>query len=483
MARHRDGVTIITVSVSELNEVIEELSLRTDPESIQEFISERIRLVLERTKFALACEQWGKRYKDESRVRSVMQKLVKAGWADELDSIPRAAVMDITRPPTKLPRSSKAWVTMESNLTAIVSKKRAEDQLTARERTMRAVVDQCLTTFSGLFPRYAEFADDEEVKRLLADEKMTIPELHATLVGHAPQIRERWDKEARAKIDALLPWARQDTSVSEHADSELAMKSMVFCSLCHCILQYPEFLVHRCTAASDDLVSQPSACWNKTFMEVVYQVIIACGKDPKTTRVDDMDSSDARLFCACCALQMPGVLTVLSWRDAVAHPYTVPHKSKLTDFTMQGITWRRVSPEDCVAVKPLEDNMAQKNKDQREVGAGWHCVICARWKPLSLSSIGNHVRFQHSPLWRAAGLTNLEAQRIYSYFAPSMEEVSTGGGVFLVSSDLTEGDIAAQFPKVNQALQYGRAAFTQSLKASPGSWNDEFLVNNMLRSG
>lgn len=194
---------------------------------------------------------------------------------------------------------------------------------------MCSIVDESTRKYRGVFPTHAEFATDMQIQSILTDpsgENLTQYTFRAAVLPKVDAIRSRWEEQICSQVDSRI------TSVTRcyfnRHPTKLAVGSLLRCSSCQLIQEYPGFLTHQCSSVNEKKPAYPFALgifvafryaiWDYGFTEILRHVIIACGSDPATAEADQMDVSDDRLYCTHCVKRMPGVMNVLTWREAVS---------------------------------------------------------------------------------------------------------------------------------------------------------------------
>ena len=292
----------------------------------------------------------------------------------------------------------------------MLQRTRVEKLYTLRYTLMCTIVDECKRQYAGVFPSYSEFASDPQVQPVLADiapNNLSYEKLCEVILPQVAAIRDRWEHQIRSSIAPRICTVTRCNYARD--PTRLAIGALMRCSSCNLILEYPGLLSHQCSSAYDGkspylytlgfLVAFRYAIWDYRFTEVLRHVIATCGADPATAEVDALDAACTRLYCTHCARRMPGVMTVLSWREAVsrthriyrvrqyltgsyqvAHAYTT-HKDEKIDFTLEGITWGRVPQAQCQQALPLESSAITQLTQKRVMSKLWHCGLCSNWEP------------------------------------------------------------------------------------------------------
>ncbi|THH30852.1 hypothetical protein EUX98_g3313 [Antrodiella citrinella] len=390
---HNPGKPLVRVLESDIEQLTRdwnEHGAGNTADDRKEFMEMRKRKVKERTEFAQACSRWEKWYKEKGRLDGMLQNLKESGWAEELGTISSTMMNKFL--PSGLGRKNcpTVWAKIEKDLQHYVERTRVETLYTRRYAMMCAVMDEHNRAHRGVFPSYPEFATDPAVQKILTDtstdSNLTETQFRATVVPLIPDIRNRWERLIRSQINSRIRFVTRHAFNREPMD--LALGSLMRCSACRLIFEYPSMLSHQCSPGTTNerkppylyslgfLVAFRYAIWDYRFIEIVHHVITACGVDAATVEVGEMDFSGTRLYCTHCAKRMPGVMTVLTWREAVAHCYTA-HENENIDFVLEGITWGRVPSKECLKALPLEACASAEAKLDRDASRHWHCGICS----------------------------------------------------------------------------------------------------------
>ncbi|TCD62269.1 hypothetical protein EIP91_007108 [Steccherinum ochraceum] len=448
---------------------------RSMPSSARkDFIHERTRYVQERKNFAVMGSKWETDYKEKCRLDTILQRLREAGWTEELEALSPETLSNGLPSKTGGQNSTAAWSRIEASLQCLLQRVREERLYSQRYTLMCPIVDERSHHYKGVFPSCVEFASDPLVQTLLTDHSsnnLTHAEFQNAIRLHIKPIRERWEEQIRVQIDSGIRYITRRHYSGR--PTGLAIGALMRCSSCRIVQEYPNLLSHQCSPpvweqkpphmhALGYLVAFRYAIWDYRFTQILQHVIAACGEDPSTARVDEMDASDARLYCTHCVRRMPGVLNVLSWREAVVHPY-IAHKDEPVDFTLEGITWGRVPIEQCTTARLLESSLAAELREKCHVSPEWQCALCSV-NPDSRSSCMAHLQSEHLSVLSEEGISADVAVEKHAYRSPHAEVHLTGRGVYLISDKLTFGDICAQMSsddafELTHSIESGKATF------------------------
>ncbi|KAF9246447.1 hypothetical protein BU15DRAFT_40146 [Melanogaster broomeanus] len=178
----------------------------------------------------------------------------------------------------------------------------------------------------------------------VSDESL-LEQLYSAFLPACDYILE-WHREVRRELASLLPgYKPDDDDRTVHARLKLA--TSVFrcttgykCRIEGHALAYPEILFHPCftllvrgenpspkdprTMANQKaclaMGGRPWSCKGRVQVhhkqDIVVKILSCCGKDPRTTTAEEMDTQDPRLTCLVCAGD--DGLAFMSWRPAVS---------------------------------------------------------------------------------------------------------------------------------------------------------------------
>lgn len=153
------------------------------------------------------------------------------------------------------------------------------------------------------------------------------------------KLLQRRSQKAREKLRQRVI---RDYGLDDSVDPfSLAVGSWFACLRypCRSIMSLEQALNHRCYCGynamdkpehvSYELYDVVRRCaeepiwttaWYSSIPEVMLKVVEACGLDPKTATVDDLDRADVRLRCVCYAHRTINWRPIMTWRVAVGRP-------------------------------------------------------------------------------------------------------------------------------------------------------------------
>ncbi|RPD57601.1 hypothetical protein L226DRAFT_610638 [Lentinus tigrinus ALCF2SS1-7] len=394
--------------------------LKSEPDKRRAFVLERIASVEQRHKMAAALDEWHEGIKKETlaekdalrdeRVDAVLEKLRAEGWGDEVDrmseqAISRLASLDGVNRPTKL--TERSWKSIRDAVFELMEKVRADrleaefnHMIKARLPYLKAVLfeyihSQWLLDRKNVPVTYASVLDCAlfpEVRAVLADdsEDVTKESIMAKLTDLIPPLVMKWMEERKNEFRSFV---RAGLSGTDAASAPEPLDLALVAFKCHCHssngqrIRFPEVLHDRCfrdptTRPSNDPYERAVAALSVPYhmvpvVERLYQtrdsivdtryllrreVIKACGMDPDTVTIAEMDACDARLRCRLC-----GTLArqeIHNWRTAQEHGLQRHEGYGMAETdTVRGY-WERVPEEYAAQARALEVSIVKQNREK-----------------------------------------------------------------------------------------------------------------------
>lgn len=171
----------------------------------------------------------------------------------------------------------------------------------------------------------------------------------AILTKASEEITEEMFDDAMAGLPtAIIAWRRairrhllSQLPGKDTPESDLLLATSVFASQNHGALHFPSVPHHQSLTGKG--VSRPSTAdapivwetdieipsvfiqYNARGALVAGFLAQACGLDPKTAAVSDLDSADGRFACLFCSDVSQKRCRAMTWRRAVSRPISVPH--------------------------------------------------------------------------------------------------------------------------------------------------------------
>ncbi|KAJ6575464.1 hypothetical protein B0H19DRAFT_1128806 [Mycena capillaripes] len=411
----------------------------TDPEEKQKFVEERKEIVKDLAERSKLCAVWAESVADnrsteladlkEERYAAIVAKLTALGWGSEIDSIlPSDSLRShkAVKQPTIL--TARTWKTIEPEMIQYMERmkaKRLVREHAALVVVRKGIATKVLRTFKrsqlpwiDIMPGAPDFCDFPEIKDILTqpaavdvDEQTfeallpDFPGMIATwrqgLVDQMVKVYKRSNKETTMDDDAIKTHLKLATTVFKCSEcDESSFDDWIFFGSrlenqrrCRPLF-YPNVLSHRCLSRMADMSmgiaflfdivrdvpwrASPLSIDPRTT-EIVEKIVVACGMDPATTTVEDMDAADVRLACHACAdreeaapsdggadastsaasaagEKQPTTARAYSWRNAVRHHGEL-HWRKPT-------AWYKLEDADVTAARVVEGVLIQKSKEE-----------------------------------------------------------------------------------------------------------------------
>ncbi|KAF7337534.1 F-box domain-containing protein [Mycena sanguinolenta] len=324
-----------------------------DPEEQQKYAEERKELVEALAQHTKLCETWSENMADtrsaelagrkEERYTAIVARLTGLGWGTEITNL---LPMDSLRKP------QTPWNTIEPEMVQYMERMKAKRlareyaQLVVTRKGMAAKV---LRTFkrsqlpwTEVMPGPPDFYEFPKIKDIISQPaSVTVDEqTFEALLPDFPGMIATWREGLVQHM--VTTYKRGSDANALHPDNvvedRLKLATSVFkCSSCEdgaalfddmlsfglqrrksCEpLFYPRMIAHWCLTRPSGHsrmllfltgeLSRDSA-WRSNVLrfdtrtsEIVEKVVKACGMDPETATVEDMDASDKRLVCHVCA--------------------------------------------------------------------------------------------------------------------------------------------------------------------------------------
>ncbi|KAJ7823245.1 hypothetical protein B0H13DRAFT_2125610 [Mycena leptocephala] len=296
-----------------------------DPEEKEKFVQERKELLKTLAEHAKLCEAWAESVADnrsteladlkEERYLAIVAKLTALGWGSEITSIlPCDSLRShrLVKQPNLL--TERTWKTIQSDMVQYMEQMKAKRL--AREHaalvvTRKAIATKVLRTFKR-YPCAASdvSVDEQSFEALLPEFPGMIATWRERLVDEMAKVYKRCNKEESAMLDdddvkTRLMLAKTvfkcvtcgDDDLDPFFHDILAFAASAYGTEKRCRpLYYPTVLSHRCLTRTPDY-----SMLMLMMLCIVEKIVVACGMDPATTTVEDMDTANPRLACHACA--------------------------------------------------------------------------------------------------------------------------------------------------------------------------------------
>ncbi|KAK7676670.1 hypothetical protein QCA50_020352 [Cerrena zonata] len=370
----------------------------------------------ERVEFAQACKAWLSRRKNirkeelvqlrSNRMEEVCRRLENLGRGEDLAYSnqrygkgygPLWVIRNIEQPD---PWTDISWKKMEREILEVMDKIRIERLFAIR----RAAIEPRAKLFQKVLIPWRRSVG------------IISPHTHDLLL--IPEVRSLIDVPPDGKGSEAMPVAREDLeklepvlyryhrewkqeqleTITERVSSgfklpycstgpfALAVSQFFTCSVCSRAFSFLHILLHSCTRSpyqeqqdTYESVIVHLTCHDRTtprsivLADPLRDVIVACGQDPATVTIDEMDALDVRLECGSC--RVVGVLDVYNWREAFRHSQDNTTRHQSWYLPKRPPAWRQVTSTYTLLIKELESHLI--SNIEREKG-GWICAHCPR---------------------------------------------------------------------------------------------------------
>ncbi|KAJ7724256.1 hypothetical protein B0H16DRAFT_1596898 [Mycena metata] len=404
-----------------------------DAEEQKRFVEERKERVQALKEHAKLCEVWSESVAEsrsteladlkEERYLAVAAKLTVLGWGPEIDSmLPSDSLRGHKTVRQPHPLTERTWNTMQSEMVQYMEHMKAKRL--AREHLAiiaerKATAAKVLRTFkrsqlpwTEIMPGPLDFTDFPKIKDIL-DAAL------GALLPEFPAMIATWREELMESAIKQYKLYHKDTKLDDDAiKTELTLATTAFrCNHCNeddldfsylylnnfsaqksCRpMFWPRAILHRCMTHQHQIdsilfmqgPSMRQVAWrpgplglDKTLSEKVEKIVVACGMDPKTTTVEQMDAAD----CAACRDEPgegkgegtsaaaastskaagkqkakedepePATARAYSWRNAVRH-HAAEHSHAPT-------AWHMLTEAEAAAARLLEAVAIAKNEPE-----------------------------------------------------------------------------------------------------------------------
>ncbi|KAJ7040266.1 hypothetical protein C8F04DRAFT_1082985 [Mycena alexandri] len=421
-----------------------------DGEEKKKFVEERKERVQALKEHAKLCEIWSESVAEnrsteladlkEERYLAVAAKLTALGWGPELDSmLPSDSLRShkTVRQPHAL--TERTWNTMQSEMVQYMehmkAKRLAREHvaiIAARKTTAAKVLrtfKRSQLPWTDIMPGPLDFDEFPKIKEILSQPAAVDvdEQTFEALLPEFPAMIATWREGLMESVIKVYKYYHKDTDLDDEAiKTELTLATSAFkCNHCadddfdfsyfptasaqkNCRpMFWPRAILHHCTTHQQELDlmfmqignmprNTRQVAWrpgplgfDKVLSEKVEKIVVACGMDPKTTTVEQMDAADARLACHVCAQRdevgegkvegtsaaastskaagkqkakedepEPATARAYSWRNAVRH-HAMEHWRVPT-------AWHMLTESEAAAARILEAVAIEKNEPEDE---------------------------------------------------------------------------------------------------------------------
>ncbi|KAJ7109867.1 hypothetical protein C8R44DRAFT_265323 [Mycena epipterygia] len=428
----------------------------------------------------------------EERFIAIKAKLTALGWGTELDGIlPPDSLKShkLVKQPHAL--TERTWKTIKPEMISYMEQmkvKRLAREHAALVVARKAIATKVLRTFkrsqlpwTDVMPNATDFWEFPEIKAVLEQPSKVDVDDHSfeSMLPDFPGMIATWRAGLIKQMVGVYKRSSLEKDGLDDSDIEARLKlaTTVFkCNTCgdddgdayyqslmfyddddygfqrRCRpLFWPRVLAHRCLtktpdfsamllfmdAGRDVLWRARPLCIDTRVVEIVEKVVVACGMDPATTTVAEMDAKDPRLACHACAKREereepprasgsgsgssaaaadtdgaaaaasepaeeegPATVRAYSWRNAVRHDGEMHSRSPTA--------WYMLGDADAAAAR-VKEAAAMEEADEPEEGTAASMDTCD-------ATVGTTVTAQDSQ-------DGLDVEQPDEAAAPSMEDV------------------------------------------------------------
>ncbi|RDX47896.1 hypothetical protein OH76DRAFT_1405445 [Lentinus brumalis] len=419
----------------EVDEVAKQWNALRDckQEERRRFVKERHAIVEQRRKTDMALKAWNETVKrdlmaeqdalKDERLAAVLDRLREEGWGEEVDKLSEKstyelASLDGVNRPTKL--TERGWKSIRDAVLPFMEKVRAirleaeysnmiQNRLPYLKSVLFEYVHSQWLLDRGQEPvAYAGVPDCAlfpEVRAILADpaEGLTKESIINKLAEIIPTVAAKWMEERKAEYLSIARAALGDSEAAR-APELLDLAIVAFrCSRCSSSVgtmhQFPQLLHDGClrqttkTTSSDPYeraVSAVSCNYHNSVAERLYgntktmsaqtnfvirrEVIEACGMNPDTATIAEMDACEARLRCRLCATLAKQ--EIHTWRTAIKHDLSHHRLHWQTEHQLRGF-WERVPEEFAAQARAVEVAVLKQDREsERYLHESIRCTWC-----------------------------------------------------------------------------------------------------------
>lgn len=363
----------------------EEYSARKDDtQAVTEWISTKEKERVARLEHVKLCEKWVSE-QNEDRLREVevarnrrkdliIEKLSELGWGDEIaKGQNRKRLSEHSLVTQKKELTDRVWNNVKDQLVAFMgalkvarSREDRKAMLKKRQHLIKQVRSDYVATcaVNEVIPPASDFYLFPPLRHIVEDTpvevEVTLETFHEVM-NLIPDFIAVWKVQTCEKLRGMIAEANKkdepqvDTPVTPQPDVNLA--TAVFrCSKYECNLSrplfYPAVLMHACASEytyihaieddDEDLVDFSTNCrlrpWNggkvisffTAASQTAAELVELCGRDRKTTTIQEMDCANPIFECEHCRSERQGRL-MMTWRRGLTHTHFAgPAGLKLT---------------------------------------------------------------------------------------------------------------------------------------------------------
>lgn len=264
-----------------------------------------------------------------------------------------------------------------------------ERRLMLLKEYMRTYSANMRSPASECRPRFLDFALLPAVRAVIESPSSDIVDT-ATFQAMHRQIAALIGELDTAKRVAFQTKATHTFVVPFGANALVLAMALFACTACQKRLYYPHIIAHQChqphlssvyrLGRENNLyrdvarrVDGAASVWSADGFEIAdhrhtAQLLQACGKDPQTTTVEEMDRSDIRI----CYVAPGGGFSrqIMTWRAALERVHD-PAQDDWTDGE-----WRLASRQEVCLAQDTESRTHASSRAECEAQPYWCCALC-----------------------------------------------------------------------------------------------------------
>ncbi|KAJ3557700.1 hypothetical protein NM688_g1328 [Phlebia brevispora] len=400
-------------------------------EGREDFLKERKQKCKERQQHAHLCLQWNYRMRQkeidrieaikDARYDEIMKRLELEGWTEVLEHMTQRQQQAFENLPDvkqKKLLTDRTFQNMLPRLTSTMQKYRDEQEVSRRVAAIRGRIDLLNKALHSI-------PDDHNLRPSLRDVVLSMPRAREVIdapfretvtvdpiLEALPGFIDAWRGAIHGRFAKLVRRGAKAVKIRLNADpTKLALAGMFRCDRCGKCIPFEDVPTHYCFRYwESDTV--PSQCLHepgfyteaadkylrnvpctlllnyRDLVQVIHPIITACGYDPATATIEEVDTSDVRLLCTLCSGDRRHV--ILTWRAAIYHCTDWRHSDKLDEAL------KEASEADSIAAKQIEKTNLEDYTRVRRI----RCALCPASKAWgvddSRSNFDKHLASQHN---------------------------------------------------------------------------------------
>ncbi|KAI0768923.1 hypothetical protein BC629DRAFT_805936 [Irpex lacteus] len=350
----------------------------------------------------------------DSRSEAIMERLREDGWQAEIDYL-KSTFNPIRYEFATLPEvrksqalTPKIWNNIKGPVTEFIQKVRNQRVTAERKEIIKhrlvelsEFVDNLPLRIPGLYiSRIDTVHYIPETSQLIDPDNPTFDPQDLEV-----PIKNCLQNRAQQTLNSLRKQIIQQCRLDESTNPfSLAVGSWFMCNLCRTIQsleQVGNHMGHDCRSDVPQPTHVPdeiydivkwkfhdrlwSAGWYNESVPVMPKIVEACGLDPKTATIDDLDRADVRLRWARDAHQEPDWKPIMTWRSAT-------RMAGVTHSRVMRKAFERATEAEIAAAKPLEATALALCEREWDEDVKFLCRQCSVASYMSKAQIIVHIR-------------------------------------------------------------------------------------------